>query len=284
MRVGLIGFGKTGKAVASVLLHDKSTNLRWVVRQSSLLGHRSVPEFLGVESAEPGLIYSKEEFSAGELFDREPVDVIIDFSAEDGLDYYAKAAAERGIAIVSAVSNYSYAHQQKLLKAAELTRVIWSPNITVGINFLLLAAQTLRKIAPTVDIQILEEHFREKPEVSGTALRIAEQLGLEESDVKTIRAGGIIGNHEILFGFPFQTVRLRHESITREAFGNGAIFAAKELANKPIGLYSMEELMLPYFSDADLGMPIPVGRSGWIRRETSLLLRRAAHLIDPFKG
>jgi 4-hydroxy-tetrahydrodipicolinate reductase len=284
MRVGLIGFGKTGKAVASVLLHDKSMDLRWVLRRSNRLEHRSVPEFLGVDSTEPGLIYSIEEFAAGELLDREPVDVIIDFSAEDGLDYYATAAAQREVAIVSAVSKYSYAKQQQLLKVAELTRVIWSPNITVGINFLLLAAQTLRKIAPTVDIQILEEHFREKPEVSGTALRIAQQLGLEEFDVKTIRAGGIIGNHEILFGFPYQTVRLRHESITREAFGNGAIFAAKELSKKPIGLYSMEDLMLPYFSEKDLGNPIPLGRSNWLRRGTSLLLRRVAHLVDPFKS
>lgn len=284
MRVGLIGFGKTGKAVASVLLHDKSIDLRWVLRRSNLLGHRSVSEFFDVESTEPGLIYSIGDSAAGELLDREPVDVIIDFSSEDGLDYYATAAAQREVSIVSAVSAYSFAKQQQLLKAAELTRVIWSPNITVGINFLLLAAQTLRKIAPTVDIQILEEHFRDKPEVSGTALRIAEQLGLEEFDVKTIRAGGIIGNHEILFGFPYQTVRLRHESITREAFGNGAIFAARELSKRPAGLYSMEELMLPYFSDKDLGMPIPVGRSSWVRRETSLLLRRVAHLMDPFKS
>ncbi len=48
MNVGLMGFGKTGRAVASVLLESKITNLQWVVRKSKVLEHRSVPEFLGV--------------------------------------------------------------------------------------------------------------------------------------------------------------------------------------------------------------------------------------------
>ena len=45
MKVGLIGFGKTGRSVATVLLESKFTNLQWVVRQSTTLEHRSVPEF-----------------------------------------------------------------------------------------------------------------------------------------------------------------------------------------------------------------------------------------------
>ena len=54
MRIGLIGFGKTGKAVANVILQNKEFSLEWVLRRSSLLENRSVPEFLGVESNEPG--------------------------------------------------------------------------------------------------------------------------------------------------------------------------------------------------------------------------------------
>lgn len=56
MKVGLMGFGKAGKAVAAVLLESKEANLQWVVRKTKLLEHRSVPEFLGVLSDEPGLI------------------------------------------------------------------------------------------------------------------------------------------------------------------------------------------------------------------------------------
>lgn len=247
MKVGIIGFGKTGKAVASVLLESKQTNLQWVIRRTKLLEHRSVSEFLGVESDEPGLIYGKDEFSACELLDKFPVEAIIDFSSEDGIDYYGEEAARRGIAIISAVSHYPEDAIKKLHELSMRTVVMHSPNITLGINFLIIAAKVLKSIAPYTDIEVIEEHFKKKPEISGTARIIAKELDVSEQNIKSIRAGGIIGVHEILFGFPFQTVRLRHESVTREAFGNGILFAVQNLQGKPTGFYTMEDLLLPYF-------------------------------------
>jgi 4-hydroxy-tetrahydrodipicolinate reductase len=247
MKVGLIGFGKTGRAVASVLLESKATNLEWVIRRSKLLEHHSVPEFLGVESDEPGLIYTKDEFSAEELLENLPVDVIVDFSSENGLDYYGDEAAKRGISIVSAVSQYPDEQLKKLRLLSSQTVVLHSPNITLGINFLIIAAKILKNIAPYTDIEIIEEHFKKKPETSGTAKIIAKALDLPDESIKSVRAGGIIGVHEILFGFPYQTVRLKHESITREAFGNGILFAVQNLQDKPKGYYTMEDLLLPYF-------------------------------------
>lgn len=247
MKVGLIGFGKTGRAVASVLLESKKVNLQWVLRKSTSLEHRSVPEFLGVHSDEPGLIYSISEFSADELFDKHPVDVVIDFSSAYGVDYYAEAAAKRGITIISAISAYPDEKLKLLSDISERIPVLHSPNITLGINFLMIAAKILKNIAPYTDIEIIEEHFKSKPEVSGTAKKIASALELPDDSIKTIRAGGIIGVHEIIFGFPYQVVRLRHESISREAFGNGIIFALENITGKTKGLYSMEDLLMPYF-------------------------------------
>lgn len=247
MKVGLIGFGKTGRAVASVLLESKKVNLQWVLRKSTTLEHRSVPEFLGVYSDEPGLIYSVSEFSADELFEKHPVDVIVDFSSADGVDYYAEAAAKRGIIVISAISAYPNDKLKLLSDISTKVPVLHSPNITLGINFLMIAAKILKNIAPYTDIEIIEEHFKNKPEISGTAKKIAQTLDLPDDFIKTIRAGGIIGVHEIIFGFPYQVVRLRHESISREAFGNGIIFALENLVGKSCGLYSMEDLLLPFF-------------------------------------
>ena len=267
MKVGLMGFGRTGRSVARVLLESKETNLQWVVRRSSVLLHRSVPEFLGVVSDEPGFIYKSDEFTAEELFEKHPVEAVVDFSSETGLDYYGRAAARRGISIVSAVSQYSSEQLGLLRHFSQITKVMHSPNITVGINFLIIAAQILKKIAPFTDIEIIEEHFKEKAEVSGTARLIASTLELPEESIKTIRAGGIIGMHEILFGFPHQTVRLRHESISREAFGNGILFAIRNLKDKPIGFYNMEDLLLPYFQLDRPGLDVmeAVQRPWWRR-------------------
>ncbi|MDO9212804.1 MAG: dihydrodipicolinate reductase C-terminal domain-containing protein [Methylococcales bacterium] len=248
MKVGLFGFGKAGRAVASVFLQKEEVELCWIVRQSKLLQHRSVTEFLGIESDEGCLIFSKDEWSAAQLFETHPVDVIIDFSGAEGITFYGKEAANKGIAIVSAISEYSAENIEFLKEISDLTKVLWSPNITIGINFLILAAKVLKNIAPYTDIEIIEEHFKDKKGTSGTAKKIAQALEIEEDDIKKIRAGGIIGHHEILFGFPYQTVRLRHDSISREAFGNGALFAAMNILNREKGFYTMEDLLIPYFN------------------------------------
>ncbi len=248
MRTGLFGFGRAGKAVASVLLQSKATHLCWVIRKTKTLQHRSVPEFLGIESDEPGLIFPRDEWSNQQLFDQQPVDVLIDFSSPDAILSYGEEAARREITIVSAISEYPDSTIDFIKNIAQHTRVLWSPNITIGINFMMLAAKVLLSIAPYTDVEIIEEHFKAKKETSGTARRIARALSLPEESIKTIRAGGIVGRHEILVGFPYQTIRLTHESISREAFGNGALFAAINLVSKPKGLYSMEDLLVPYFN------------------------------------
>jgi 4-hydroxy-tetrahydrodipicolinate reductase len=246
LKVGLIGFGRTGKSVASVLLESDSTTLQWVIRGSANPERKSAADFLGVTSDNPAMIFGSDEIAMDSLLDRHPVDVIIDFSSADGLDLYARAAGERGIAIISAISQYPEERVAQLHELAEQTRVLWSPNITIGINFLILAAKILKQIAPSADIEIIEEHFSAKPETSGTAKVIAETLDKPADEIKSIRAGGIVGRHEILFGFPYQTVRLSHESIAREAFGNGVLFAAQNLLAREKGFYSMQDLMEPY--------------------------------------
>ncbi len=249
MKIGLIGFGKTGKAVASVILQNKTYTLEWVLRQSQQLEYRSVPEFLGIESDEPGLIYSSSKTDMNELLDKHPVDAIIDFSSKSGIYMYGKAAAERKIKIISAISHYDENEQELLKQLSADTVVFWSPNITLGVNFLIIAAKFLKKIYPTVDIEVIEEHFKGKEGVSGTAIKIAHSLELGDSEINSVRVGGIVGKHEIIFGFPYQTVRLIHESISREAFGNGVLYVAENLTGKNQGLYNFESLLTQQFKE-----------------------------------
>jgi 4-hydroxy-tetrahydrodipicolinate reductase len=242
-RVGLFGFGKTGRAVASVLLASQETRLEWVVRRSHQMEHRSVPELLGVESDEPGTIVSAESSDFERLFESRPVDAVVDFSSESGISGYFGSALRRRLPVVTAVSHYPAEGHQQLHRLAETVPVLWAPNITLGVNFLLLVSRLLRRIAPWADVEVVEEHFRDKRGVSGTAKKLAEAVDIPAEQIKSLRAGGIIGRHEVLFGFPFQTVRLTHESFSREAFGNGAVFAVTHLMQKPAGLYSMENLL-----------------------------------------
>jgi 4-hydroxy-tetrahydrodipicolinate reductase len=249
LKVGLFGFGKAGRAVATVILNNKDFVLEWVIRNTKTLDHRSAPEFLGIESSEPGLIYAKDEFNKIIQDPSMGVDAIIDFSSPESVYEYGEYVRKNGVAIVSAISNYGPTELDYLREIGKSTRVLCSPNITVGINFLIIASKVLKRIAPYADIEIIEEHFKKKQEVSGTAKAISRHLALDPGEIKTIRAGGIIGRHEILFGFPYQTVRLSHESISREAFGNGALFALDNIKGLPAGFYTMEDVIKPFFTE-----------------------------------
>ncbi|MCZ2222214.1 MAG: hypothetical protein LC122_01085 [Chitinophagales bacterium] len=247
-KIGLIGFGKTGRAVANVILRNKKFSLEWVYRRKPLLENRSAGEFLGIDTNENATIYSSSHTTLDEVLEKQPVDFIIDFSSNQGIYSYGSIASKKKIKIISAISHYGKKEIELLKNLSKFTTVFWSPNITLGVNYLLFASKYLKEIAPWVDIEIVEEHFKGKDGLSGTAIKIANTLNIEKEQINSIRAGGIVGKHEVIFGFPFQTVRLIHESISREAFGNGALFVAQNLLEKEEGLYNFEDILSPYFA------------------------------------
>ncbi len=247
LKVGLFGFGRTGSVVADEIIHDPDCTLAWVVRKSDQDNHAFASDFLGVPHARQGYFFRAEETAAPDFYKANPVDVIIDFSCKTGLYEYT-AAAEHGIRVVSAISHYDKKELLHLKGMAKKTAVLHSANITLGINFLLVASQILQQIVPNVDIEVIEEHFREKRETSGSALKIAEKLGLDPvKHINSIRVGGIVGKHEVLFGLKNQTIRIAHDVISRGAFGSGALFAARNLMYKEKGFYTMEEIMREAF-------------------------------------
>lgn len=249
MNIGLIGFGKTGRAVASVILQHNKFKLCWVLRKSGKQENRAISEILEIDCDNDGKVYSLSNHPIDQFLDQHPVEIIIDFSSETGIYEYGETAAERGIKIISAVSHYEEAEISFIKKLADKTTVFWSPNITLGVNYLIFAAKVLQNIAPFVDIEIVEEHFKQKHGVSGTALKIAEALGLKKSKINSVRAGGIVGKHQVIFGFRYQTIRLIHESISREAFGNGVIFVAENLINMEKGFYNYDDILKPFLAE-----------------------------------
>jgi 4-hydroxy-tetrahydrodipicolinate reductase len=247
IKVGLFGFGKTGKIIAQELLNDTSFQLEWVFRRS----HTEEGEFAGVllgTHKEEGAIHSIDRTDIDAFFQENPVDVVIDFSHYSTINYYYDAIKKHGFKLISAISNYPDDELIKIKELTQYTSVLFSPNITLGINFLIVISEVLQKIVPWADIEIIEQHFRDKPEISGTAVRIASILGLDkESQINSVRIGGIVGKHEVLFGLPNQTIRLVHETNNRAAFGQGIIFGAKYLVDKDQGLFTMDQIIKEKF-------------------------------------
>ena len=237
IKVGLLGYGKAGRAVAEVLRLDPAFELVWVARRSASPDTPTVP---GTTIPVLGL----NQMPIDTLLDTHPVDALVDFSLPEAVLSYGEAVRQRQLMLVSAISAYTEAQLDYMRSLGADTRVLCSPNMTVGINFLILAAKLLRSIAPWADVEILEQHFRDKPEVSGTARKIAQSLSLEDDHITSLRLGGIVGHHEVIFGFPYQTVRIIHNSIERKAFGTGAAFALGQLAECAPGFYTFDDLLM----------------------------------------
>lgn len=237
MKIGLIGYGKAGKAVANVLAADPRYQLKWILRRQNQDGER-MPDHPEVP------VRGTDGLQLAGWLDANPVDALVDFSQSSSVQWYADEVVSRQIMLVTAISNYPSDTLELLQSMGGKTKVLCSPNITLGINFLMLAAKLLRRIAPFADVEVVEQHFRDKPEISGTAMRIAQSLAIGDDRVTSLRVGGIVGHHEVIFGFPHQTVRLSHDSIRREAFGTGAAYALEALSQCPAGFYSFDELLL----------------------------------------
>ncbi|MDO9012643.1 MAG: dihydrodipicolinate reductase C-terminal domain-containing protein [Gallionella sp.] len=233
----MVGYGKAGVAVANVLSSDPRFELCWIVKRSAIAGQKTHP---GTDIP----VFGLEQNSFADLFESIPVDALVDFSSPASIHAYGEEVRRRGIILVSAISAYSEEDLEYARSLGQNTRILCSPNITLGINFLIVAAKLLRKIAPFADVEILEQHFKEKSEVSGTARRIADTLEIAGENITSLRLGGIVGHHEVIFGFPYQTVRLVHDSIRREAFGTGAVFALVQLAECKNGFYTFDDLLL----------------------------------------
>lgn len=241
IRVGLFGFGRTGSVVAKEIVSDQDLSLQWVCRRKVTAELAFASHALGFDQNFAPFV-SFDHLNA-DFLKKNPVDMIIDFSSGAACTAYDHLA-DAGIKIVTAISKYSEQQESLIKNASQKTAILYSPNITLGINWVMIASKILKKIIPHADIEVVEEHFRDKKEVSGTALRLADHLDIDpKQHVNSIRVGGIVGKHEVIFGLPYQTIRITHESINRGSFGTGAIFAGKWLNQQPTGLYSMEQVI-----------------------------------------
>ncbi len=131
-----------------------------------------------------------------------------------------------------------------------------------------LMCKILAELAPLLkgaDIEITETHHRNKVDApSGTALLLADSINealgnkmkyvydrhdlsrkREDNEIgfTSIRGGNIVGEHTVQFFSPYETFEIKHTSYSRTVFAEGAIKAAIFIANKPNGLYTMNDLL-----------------------------------------
>lgn len=193
--------------------------------------------------------------------------VLIDFSLPDHSIETLSHAVSANSPVVIGTTGFNEQQKAAINEAANSIPIVFAANYSVGVNSLLgLVKQATRLLGDKADIEIFEAHHKyKKDSPSGTALALGEAVadtkGQDLNDVaewarhgigeretgaigfSVMRAGDIVGTHEVVFALNGELVTLRHEAQTRQCFAQGAIEAAKWLLSKPAGLYDMQNVL-----------------------------------------
>lgn len=190
-------------------------------------------------------------------------DVIIDFSNHAAAKDVMAYALRRKLPVVMATTGHTDGEIKLIESASRTVPVFFSANMSTGVAVLAKVAKEIAKSLPETEVEIIETHHEKKEDApSGTAIMLAEEIGSVREGVYTVigrrgngkrkrgeigvhslRLGGEIGRHEIIFGSYNQTVTVCHEAHSRAMYADGAIRAARFLLSKGEGLYSMKDML-----------------------------------------
>jgi 4-hydroxy-tetrahydrodipicolinate reductase len=252
------------------------------------IGGRMGREVLSVVQAEPdvqlfgGFVRAErlEEISASfgrsiDLYDRLPellahdghrADVLIDFTNPEATLAIASICADYGCPLVSGTTGLSTEQIAELQKLGQRSPILYSRNMSVGINALLATLPALVQALDGYDIEIVEAHHRHKADApSGTALALAEAISaaidrpLEhhaiygrhgiaprrpgDIGIHAVRGGGNAGEHTITIADDGEEIQVSHRAYSRRTFAIGALRAARFVARQPPGFYAMADLL-----------------------------------------
>ncbi len=205
-------------------------------------------------------------------------DAVIDFTSPESSVFHAELAAQAKCVLVIGTTGFNAEQLEKIKMAGNHTRIIRSGNMSVGINLLIqLAKEVMSVLGDKVDVDIVETHHRNKVDKpSGTALMFGDAVreviekqkkqrrerllknppnrpkvdivGEREPDkieFTSIRAGDVVGEHDVIFSSEGERIVLRHVATDRAIFVKGALEAIEWAiyGNQPAGEYNMEDVL-----------------------------------------
>jgi 4-hydroxy-tetrahydrodipicolinate reductase len=195
-------------------------------------------------------------------------EVAIDFTLPEALAENLAAVERAGIPLVVGITGLDGERQQQLRRFSERQAVLVAPNMSLAVNLLFgLVGRAAAALPPDYDVEILEAHHRGKVDApSGTALRLGEivagarggtlaehavygRLGKSASRAPgavgfaSLRAGDIVGLHQVLFAGTGETLELVHRTTDRMTFAHGALAAARWILGRPPGFYGMADVL-----------------------------------------
>lgn len=264
MKIGIIGCtGRMGKAIIEEIMINSQCEISGgAVRSGSEFVGMDVGTLAGVEPIGINATGSMEA-----LFDAS--DAVIDFSNPIASMQAAHIASSRKKIHIIGTTGFSPENMETLQNLGKDNVIVWSANMSVGVNILLaLTEQVASILDDSYDIEILEMHHCRKVDApSGTALALGNsaafgrKVSLESVEQRsrdgiagarprgeigfaTLRGGDVVGEHTVIFAGDGERIELTHKASNRKIFSRGAVKAALWGKGRKPGLYSMKDVLL----------------------------------------
>ncbi len=263
IKVCLLGLGRTGTVVAEHLIDSPDFDLLAVfTKPKGISVNRRLNELVNKNTK----LFIKDTNALASEISQKKIQLAIDFTNPKAALKNARILAEKGVHLVIGTTGFNKIQLNELKNLADQYKIglVYAPNISFGINILLVIIKTLAKLLPSYDVEITEYHHRHKKDApSGTAVKIATTVNNvkqnkeprivfgrsgstvrnnNEIGIHAIRAGGIIGVHKVLFSGNYDEIEVTHRSYSRAVFAEGALKASRFIANKQ-GFYNMEDVL-----------------------------------------
>ncbi|MET4696065.1 4-hydroxy-tetrahydrodipicolinate reductase [Endozoicomonas lisbonensis] len=262
-RIAVVGAaGRMGRMFVEAIASDERVELGAAIERpgSSLLGV-DAGELVGVGSL--GVKLSPQLSDVVDQFD-----TVIDFTTPAFTLNNVELCREHGKSIVIGTTGLNDEQKARLQEVGRDISIVFASNMSVGVNLVFKLLETAARIMDEdADIEIIEAHHRNKVDApSGTALTMGEIVadavgrdlkqcaiygrqgvtGVREHETigfSTIRAGDVIGDHTVLFASEGERVEITHKASNRVIYARGALRAVRWLADRPAGLYSMQDVL-----------------------------------------
>lgn len=264
MKIGVAGCA--GRMGLALLKQIKATSDCVIAGGVEAPAHNSIGLDVGYLSG-LGNIDIKITDNPAELFDIS--DAVIDFSSPQSTVENAIHAKKTGKILVVGTTGLENEHQAMLRSASENAPIVYSANMSVGVNLMIELVERLAKKLPEneFDIEVLEMHHRHKVDApSGTGLALGRAaaagrgINLESFSDRgrdgitgprrmgkigfaSLRGGGVPGDHTVIFASDNERLELVHKAQDRSLFAAGALRAAFWARDREPGFYSMQDVL-----------------------------------------
>jgi len=181
----------------------------------------------------PALEAAGHEVVAGRSVDPAGCAAAVDFTAPDAVAANVSRCLAAGVPVVIGTTGFDHAAVDRAARDAGVP-CFHAANFSQGAVLMMRFAEDAARIFPRAEIvELHNETKRDMP--SGTSKATAERMGTAPS-IHSIRLPGFVAHQEVIFGGAGETLTIRHDTTSREAFVPGVLIALEKVRELPAGL------------------------------------------------